>query len=349
MQVILTASKMVNVRSGSVRRASASVARAALVLAILALGASRAAGAAAISCKNAEGHPVDWWIALKVGSDPVLRARCTAHCAAHALTRRGCTVPGALRLALWLPGHLPALTVARGRRPCRHRRQSIGAHRPADLRARRLVRHIQVRPRPDASPVCPVSLQQAPRALHMPTCSPLTLTERAAAGSDQPYGVYKEVGGKYHAHAKGVIGYQDGQGFWLVHSNPHFPDNPSEQGAKYTGAPPRRSAACWHPVCAYARLLVKNTRLSAAGIDDCTHPKKSGGAQRCGPNFGQQKCAQPCPGEAASARRVQCTRGLTRDPGWQVRPELPVHHHERQHARDRRERAADHWRHHRRL
>jgi len=85
-------------------------------------------------------------------------------------------------------------------------------------------------------------------AWHVLSCSPLTLSECAATGSDQPYGVYELVGGKYHAHAKGVIGYQDGQGFWLVHSNPHFPDNPSEQGAKYTGASPWRSAACWHPV-----------------------------------------------------------------------------------------------------
>ena len=82
------------------------------------------------------------------------------------------------------------------------------------------------------------SSAHAPRALHVPSCSPLTLSECAATGSDQPYGVYELVGGKYHAHAKGVIGYQDGQGFWLVHSNPHFPDNPSEQGAKYTGAYP---------------------------------------------------------------------------------------------------------------
>ncbi len=74
MQVIPTAGKMVNVRSGSVRRASASMARAAMVLAVFALGASRAAGAAAVGCKNAAGHPVDWWIALKVGSGPVLRA-----------------------------------------------------------------------------------------------------------------------------------------------------------------------------------------------------------------------------------------------------------------------------------
>jgi len=53
-------------------------------------------------------------------------------------------------------------------------------------------------------------------------------------GSDQPYGTSgKPRVSEFHAHAKGVIGYESNQGFWLVHSNPKFPDNPSK--AAYSG------------------------------------------------------------------------------------------------------------------
>jgi deoxyribonuclease-2 len=54
--------------------------------------------------------------------------------------------------------------------------------------------------------------------------------------NDQPYRLTKpkvRIDPKYHAHAKGVIAFEGDQGFWLVHSNPNFPDNPAT--SEYTG------------------------------------------------------------------------------------------------------------------